>query len=177
MNGCYYRLQRWHMLAKAKIEAAFSGCSIARFRKCVCCPIEILLNSHTRWLRTYKPKETAVVGSGPTDAHVERSQVGTWAHYKDWTVVQRVAHLGMESSGEVAFSAGLVRHASTHHWRFSTRRPSYHPKPFHCIFGSVPPAVYVYVYLHRSPIYFFCFIFHLYKKYIVYTGWGQDLDT
>ena len=26
---CYYRFQRWQMLAKAKIEAGFSGCSIA----------------------------------------------------------------------------------------------------------------------------------------------------
>ena len=45
---CYYRFQRWQMLAKVKIEAGFSGCKHcrfvgARFRKCVCCPRKFVL--------------------------------------------------------------------------------------------------------------------------------------
>lgn len=74
-----------------------------------------------------------MVGPGPTDA---RSPVGTWAHYKDWTVVQRVAHLGTESSGEVAFSAGLVRHARTRrHPSLQLAAPStlFHPPAVHII--------------------------------------------
>ena len=104
---------------------------------------------------------------------MERSPVGTWAHYKDWTVVQRVAHLGMESSGEVAFSAGLVRHARTR------KHPSltlFHPPAVHIIPNLSTASSVLFLVLcicmciftdHQS---IFSFIFHLYKKYIVYIG-------
>ena len=52
---CYYRFQRWQMLAKVKIEAGFSGCKHcrfvgARFRKYVCYPRKIVFSACTMYM-------------------------------------------------------------------------------------------------------------------------------